>query len=742
MGRPDLGRVLGWVLLCVLAVVPSSASSQIARTEVGHVVFEGNESFRSDSLARAIVTRQTECRSAILSPFCALGTNFAVQRFYLRDREIPNDTLRLRTWYYQRGFREAEVDATITMEYDGRAAVTFLVREGDPVTVASIAFEGVESLDDDGLLDGLPLQPGDRLDLFALDATRKVLEERLANRGHARVEVLLSNWIPSGTYRAEVTFEIDPGPAAVVGPITVIGNEQLSESTVLNTLQFQTGDVYRLDDINEARARLFGLEILRSAAVTVDLTTETDSIVPVTVRVDEGDAYRVRPGAGLTTAECFDLEARWTARNFIGGGRVLQVRGRMANILAAEFHDLLCPLSGTGSFAKLTGLASIDFVQPWILSTRNSFNASLFAERQSLPDIFIREAVGIEVALTRSIAPQTPLTVSYRPELTRLDAAEILFCTGLLICDPDDISVLGGANWLAPLGLSFTRSTANNILNPSSGYTLVLDVEHAAGWTGSNFRYDRLVTEATWYSRPGVSSVFAARLRGGWVGAEPFGQLLGRSGSLDIVHPQKRFYAGGANSVRGFAQSRLGPRVLTVDPEDLLSVGEGGGGCTPEALLDLSCDANAVDGGFFLSRPTGGTRVLEGSVEARFGLGTSFEGVIFTDVGQVWGPTDGVDLAALEVTPGFGARYLSPIGPIRLDLGYRFRGGEHLSVVTTQVAPYDPSSSDTQITVDGGLIPYVKTEQLAVLTPLVLFGQTSAWSFRRLQLHVSIGQAF
>jgi hypothetical protein len=62
--------------------------------------------------------------------------------------------------------------------------------------------------------------------------------------------------------------------------------------------------------------------------------------------------------------------------------------------------------------------------------------------------------------------------------------------------------------------------------------------------------------------------------------------------------------------------------------------------------------------------------------------------------------------------------------------------------VTTQVAPYDPSSSDTQITVDGGLIPYVKTEQLAVLTPLVLFGQTSAWSFRRLQLHVSIGQAF
>ena len=736
---------VGWIALWGWALIPSPVSSQVGRTEVSEVAFQGNQSFPDDSLSRAIVTRETECRSVVFTPFCWAGADFALQRFYLPERDVPLDRLRLEAWYYQRGFREISVDTLTSLGEEGRATVSFIIDEGEPVIATRVDFEGGEGINEDGLLEGLPLQPGERLSILALDATRDTLERRLANRGYGRVNVLRRHLIPAvEPHTALVTFDIDTGSRVRYGPIMVSGNSELSEGTVLNTLQFSTGDLYSRDEVQQGQGRLFGLDIIRSASVTSDFQSDPDSVIPITVNVVEGDAYRVRYGGGWTTAECFGVEAQWAARNFVGGGRLLQIRGRVANVLTPQFQNVLCPQGGTEEFGALTGTLSLDFAQPWIFSTRNSFSTALFIERQSLPDVFIREAVGVELALTRLIGPQTSFTLSYRPELSRLDAAEVLFCTNLLVCSPEDVSILQDANWLAPIGFSFTRNLANNILNPNRGYSVVLEVEHASQWTGSNFRYDRAIAEGTLYSGLGRSGVFAARIRGGWVGAGAFEALLLTPGTFDLVHPQKRFYAGGANSVRGFAQGRLGPRVLTIDPVRLLEPGTAGAGCNPSQLMDLSCDPASIKEGRFVPRPTGGTRVLEGNLELRFPIGLNLEGVMFTDVGQVWGGRDEVDLSKLAVTPGVGVRYLSPVGPIRIDLGYRFREGEPLAVVTSQLEVFNPNvhEESERIRIDGNVIPYVRTNELAALKTSRLFGEASPLSLQRFQLHISIGQAF
>ena len=753
MRRCVLGRILVCSLIAVTALVPSPVSAQVGRTEITTLSFHGNELFPDDSLARAIVTRQTECRSAVLSPFCLLGTDFAVQRFYLNDSQIEIDRIRLVTWYRLRGFREASVDVPAVDTLHGRAHVAFTVVEGLPIVVDSIDVLGLESLDTEGLLDDLPLELGDRMSKYSLDATRAALELRLQNRGYAYAEVLIRSMLPADApHTSAVTFDVDPGPLSEYGMVTIAGNQHLSESTVLRTAQIRTGRLFRRDQLLESQARLFSLDIVTSARVEPfdipiaewdirrqDLSAAPDSVIPVTLRVQEGDQYRLRYGAGWSTAECFNVESRGTARNFMGGGRILQLRGRVANLLAVDYHDVLCPSSGSGSFAELNWLAAVDFAQPWIFSTRNSFVASVFGERQSLPDVFVRRAVGLDLSLTRAIGPETPVTFSYRPELSRLDAADVLFCTGLLVCTLDDIEILESSNWLAPLGLNFTRLLANNPLNPIRGYNLIVDVEHASSWTGSNFRYDRVVAEGTWYASE-RSSVFAARVRGGWVGAGPFTELLGAGGGVEIVHPQKRFYAGGANSVRGFAQSGLGPRVLTVGVAQVLDQGA----CTTGEVMDLTCDASGVEDGLFLPRPTGGTRVLEANIEVRFRLASGLQGVAFLDAGQLWGATASVDLSEIEVSPGTGIRFLSPIGPVRVDLGYRFRGGESLSVVTSQVRPFVVTEDEPgdQIQVGGQSIPFVISNELAVLGPLVLFEESSSLSWRRFQLHVSIGQAF
>jgi len=744
------GRVhgaAGALAVLMSLTAPAGVSAQVGRVEVHAVRFDGNHAFPDDSLARAISTRQTECRSVALRPFCWFGANFSLQRSYFRKEDLPLDQLRLMIFYQQRGYREAAIDTATVVRDDGSVDVRFTVTEGRPVLVDSLVVRGVDEVEDRSLMRDLPLRRGDRLNRFVLDATRDTLIRRLGDRGYARADVLRSFLLPaSDPYAARVTFDATLGPVVRYGSISIEGNRQLSDGVIRKTLQFRRGDLYRTDQLLEAQLRLFAMDLLRSARVEPDFAAGPDSIVPIHVTVQEGDLRRVRAGAGWSSAECLDSDARWISRNFLGGGRRLQVRGRVSNLLAQGFHELLCPQSGGGVFGKPNWLASLDFTQPWIFSTRNSLSVSLFTERQSLPDVFVRKAVGVAFSLTRSLAPGTPLTVSYRPELSTLDAAEILFCTGFLVCTPRDIDVLQGANWLAPVGVNITRNRSDNLLNPTRGYTLVLDVEHAAGWTGSNFRYDRAIVEGTMYERAGRGTVVATRLRAGWVGAGPFSELLGgERASIDVVHPQKRFYAGGANSVRGFAQNRLGPRVLTVDPTDLLAPPtRGGARCSPEQIMDLSCDATPMDERRFSSRPTGGTRVLEGNVEFRFPLGSRMQGVTFTDFGQVWGARQTVHLRDLEFSPGIGVRYPTPIGPVRVDLAYRFRGGQSLPVVTSQLRPFDSGfdAEQDRLVVGGQVIPWVRVDQLAVLGKPVFFGRSGAASLSRLQLHISIGQAF
>ena len=158
-----------------------------------------------------------------------------------------------------------------------------------------------------------------------------------------------------------------------------------------------------------------------------------------------------------------------------------------------------------------------------------------------------------------------------------------------------------------------------------------------------------------------------------------------------------------------------------------------------------------LDEGVFTPQPTGGTRVLEANVEFRFPITRqAFEGVAFLDLGQVWSEGEKVALGDLEWTSGWGVRYYSPIGPVRLDVAHRSSGGGgggggHLQVVTSQVSP---CSTDLSVGRDrcipihpGAATGFVRAGRLAALEPQVPFNRDTSF-LGRLQLHFSIGQAF
>ena len=736
-------------LVALAGVVPCTLAAQASQLELSRVDFVGNVAFPDDSLSRAISNRETRCRSFVLAVFCAFGAGFSIDHQSLNERELPGDILRLRSYYSSRGFREAQVDTALARPDDDRVSILFEIQEGRPVRVSTLDVLGIQGLEELDAAADLPVSEGDLLSSIVLDAARDSLIQRLQNRGYPRADVMRTSLVPSNTpYEAHVTFDVDAGPHAVFGPVTLVGNQKLSESVIRRMLPFQEGQDYSQARRLEAQRNLYSIEMIQHASIDEAVDpggSLPDTVVPLQVRVTEGNVHRVRTGVGWSTSDCVNTEGRWTSRNFFGGARRLQVRARLSNLMSEDLHDPICGQAGVGDFGGVNWLVSVDFSQPWIFSQRFALGASLFHERQSLQDVFVRQAIGLDLSLSRTVGPYTSLTFAYRPQLTQLEAAEVFFCTTFLVCTPEDVSGLQDPNWLAPLAFNFVRDRTNSILNPSQGYQVLFNVEHASSVTGSDFPYNRVFAGVTKYQQASHGQVLAVRLQGGWIGAGAF-SLLG--GSADIIHPQKRFYAGGANSVRGFGQYQLGPRVLTVDVAQLLSSTSGavGAPCVPAQVMDLSCDANPLeDGTFDTPRPTGGRVLLEGGIEYRIPLGPRVEAAIFADFGRIWAEEESANPSSFEVAPGVGIRYLSPVGPIRIDVGYRFQGIEDLQVVTSQIRPFDPSRDDDSDKIVGGAeetLDYVLVDELAVLGPLVGYGPPQGFSLNRLQLHLSIGQAF
>ena len=226
--------------------------------------------------------------------------------------------------------------------------------------------------------------------------------------------------------------------------------------------------------------------------------------------------------------------------------------------------------------------------------------------------------------------------------------------------------------------------------------------------------------------------MYSGHIRLGWVRALSTGIDSG------VLHPRKRFYAGGANSVRGYNESQLGPRILTIDDTTLVSKATSlpGGKCGFTQATVKFCDPNSVklSNSDFLPQPIGGTSLIEGSVEYRFPLPLGpnlrhFIGAVFVDAGVV-GSGDIRGFQTISnfikgtgaVTPGFGVRYESPVGPIRVDFGIAPNRVENLGVVTAV-----RDSTGTQ-----------------VLVPLPV---SRSWNpghtlLSRLVLHFSIGEAY
>ena len=739
----DFTSVLA-VVTVLLTVAPARAQTREAGDESPRVTslgFEGVGGVSRSELEEGIVTQPTRCRGPLLWPLCKVsGSRFFWAKHDLDREELERDELRLRVIYFRRGYRQARVESSVTPDDDG-VAVTFTIDEGPLTRIGSLTVAQTEPLLTERQVRQARLPPeGGPLDLVHLDSARVRLRSRLWDRGYADTQIRDSALIDPVTHLAALDVRVDPGARTTIGDVAVEGNERISERTILRIFDLQPGQLYRRADMTAAQRRLYQTELFRQSLLQVPETT--DSVKDVVITVQEAPPRAVRAGPGFNTTEFLQAEARFTRYNWMGGARRLDTRVAVGNILAPQLYGRSIFGSGVpdgigrevdDAYLAPTWHAGVDLTQPFFLSSRNAVGVGVSAHRRSVPGIVVDRGLAVNVSFTRRLADDFPVSVTYRFEQTHVDAGQVYFCVNFGVCDPFTISGLERAHRLSPLALVAHVERADDPLAPTTGWMARAEVEHASAATLSDFRYHRVAGETSRYFRL-KRAVVAGRVRAAWV--RPLQGTLDAfelpEGALTILHPRRRLFAGGARSVRGFGENQLGPRVLTIPSDELIEPAEGTDtpACTLESVSDGTCDPNAAPSRSFQPRPLGGNTLLEASVEYRFPLTRSMTGAVFVDAGLLRGQRVNFPPGTRSaLTPGVGIRYTSPIGPVRLDLGFRPSLAEELPVVT-------------QLVGEDGEFRLVQLETLKRYDPLEDRGGFLGGFLSRLQLHLAIGEAF
>lgn len=543
------------------------------------------------------------------------------------DRDaFEQDLKRIEAFYEDRGYPDAEVVSyDVDLEEAGNAVnLQVVVREGNPLIVSAIDLQAFDVLDAEvlqHLREGMPLQPGEPLALEALAASTELAADTLKNHGYPHADVATRREPRDG--EVAVVMRAEPGPLSFFGPIEIAGNTSVDDHVIRRQLLYEPGDLFRRRELRESLRQLYALELFEFA--NIEMANEAGAAsdggqpgdtVPTRVTVTEGDHRRLEFSIGYGTEEKARAEAEWRHVNFYGGARTLSVHTKWS------WLD--------------RGIEST-FVQPYLFSPR--FSLSLQAQAWYADEPAFRAlSRGGRATVTRSLGKNSSASgaVIYQFQSSRIANEALrdptlrdeLIALGL---DPTT-GVQDGA--LAALAANAELMRVDDPVNPNRGYMASLNLEQAGGWLPGTYNYLSTIGELRGYYTPHERVTVAGRARYGVI--DPFGP------ESDVPF-YKRFFLGGATSLRGWGRLEVAP---------------------------LS--------GFGL--PLGGNSLFESSVEVRTRVWGNVGLVAFVDAGNVWSGAWDARLGDLLYDAGPGLRYETPVGPLRLDFAYQLNRLEGLRI--------------------------------------------------------------
>ena len=542
---------------------------------------------------------------------------------YFTREQFEADLKRIVAFYKDRGYPDAKVrsfDVKLNQKQDA-VDVTVNIEEGQPILVEAIEYSGFDVLPRarlDDLKTRLALKEQAPLDRALAQASRESTLDEVKDQGYPYATVRLTERNGSNEYRRILTFTATPGTLARIGEITVDGNTSVSDDVIKRQLTFRPNWRYRLSQLQESQRRLYGLETFNFANIEPEITEgQQPEIVPVKVTVTEDKHRKVNFGVGYGSEEKGRVNANWRHVNFFGGARTFQVEGR---------------------YSALNKGGSTTFRQPYLFSPRNNLLLTAQSWHRNEPAYTLTTRGG-RVSAERTLAPRGPFSrrtgttsmaltytnefQSYQVSQEALDTPSFLKTLIALGLDPLNGTARG---LLSSVDFDFHHGTSESTLNARNGYRVDAHLEYAGRALQGDFDFVESVFEGRYYLALGQWAVVAARARGGSIGAT--------SGNSNLRVPfYRRYWLGGASSLRGWGRFEVSP--------------------------------------LFEGIPVGGHTMVESSLEVRAPIWRDLSGVLFFDAGNVWNNAWDFNLRDLRYDVGPGLRYNTPIGPIRVDLGYQ-----------------------------------------------------------------------
>lgn len=596
--------------------------------------------------------------------------------------------------YQNEGYFDASISYDITPVSDGVIDVTYTVDEGKRSYIDEVAFEGLHEVDDADLSKSIDTRPyswwrswltgSGRLNEEALDNDKGIIRQLLLDRGYLESSVGGPRVERDGR-KIKVVFEVREGSQYRIGDIIARGD--LIEGSVEKTLEPVTSEKGEVFSLSKARkdtfaiAEAFGDRGYAFANVTPDTKLNPSSkivdllfnsnkgnlvtvdninirgnektyenVIRREIKVAEGDQYNtskikkseerlkrlgffqeasIATQPSLKDSSKVDLNANVKEMNtgsFSIGAGYSTSDGAIVNGRISETN-----LLGTGRRADLDiDIGSIRRNVSLVLEDRRLNDSHFFGsiegavtEREFLD--FNRQLVGGGAAFGH---PLTPLLGEA--------GEDIIFSTkyqfyNVDISSVDDdaadfVKASKGKTSAGSIIPRFVRDTLDNPLSPTKGSRQVFSFEKSG--LGGDAKYHLFEARNTWYTP--LTTTKYGDITFSW-------RLSAAFGESDDENPYplfKRYFPGGINSVRGYQARTLGP-------------------------------ANAS------GHEYGGSKEFVTNFDVIFPLLSSagIRGVLFYDLGNAFDDGKSIDFSELRKAYGFGFRWASPMGPLRIEFG-------------------------------------------------------------------------
>ena len=568
------------------------------------------------------------------------------------DGRLDADEATIADVYRRRGF--AAVRATSAAEpqrtANGAAQVPMVVRivvnEGARTIVDSVALEGARTVDEAELRTKIGATPGTPFVPAQLAIDRDALQAAYNDLGYPNATVTPRTAFSQNNTHVAVTYAVQEGPKVFVDHVLIVGNIRTSTETIERELQVSPGDPFGLRALNESQRRLSSLGLFRRVRLA-ELQHGDETKRDLLVTVEEAPVTTVGGGLGAegrilvvpesetggVAAQRFDVAPRtffeYGRRNLFGKNRSINFYGSVSFHL--QNRDVFVTGPRLSEYRALT-----TYREPRLFDTAADGLLTGSVEQQFRSSFsFRRSAASAQAA--RRVTRTVSVTGAYQIQRTELLEVNVQ--------EPEIGSLIARLFSTEPLRLSsFSTSviydTRDDNVNPTTGEYISANGQLAAMAIGSQVGYVKSFFTAQKFHALGGSSgiVLAGSAR------------LGVAAEFDTATPipePERFFAGGDTTVRGFALDTLGVRHNPSDPQ-----------------------SDTIDKNGF---PIGGnaTVILNGELRVPFRGGLSV--VSFFDTGNVFQRVSQLNVTELRNAVGFGVRYKSPFGPLRVDLGFKTR---------------------------------------------------------------------